>query len=268
MFNSATSKILTHYWHFIKLSLLSGFLNSHGLINIMVLLCIVGTCAATYLAQTFNYGVVCKVNDRTALITTIIISLITIWRVSKQRKLATALLIMQKVQATNAFVTEIPSFIYKSKSTTENTFSGFKIDLSWDHANFILICVILLIIIVYTLTTCKNENRSKICLEVSSSTACVLVDIHCLPMCLTNYHIEVPTSISDLEIIDNCLKPKLIVAWPGFSIKNTITLQMVPINSEIPLTIFQAYKLKKILSKPFFVYLYTFHFGTMTPIRQ
>lgn len=200
--------------------------------------------------------------------TTVLLSVIMLWTVFKLRKVSAALLVLQNITHTKAMSTGVPSFVYKSKTAnSELTSTGINIDLSWDHANFILLGVILLLMVVYLWKKCQNKTKSKICLEVTSGKHCVLIDIHSLPVCLSNYDINVPASISDLDIIYNCLTHMLTVSWPGFSIRNKLTDESIPISSEIPLSIPTAQKLKHILSKPFFVHIYSYQFGILTDIR-
>lgn len=59
-----------------------------------------------------------------------------IWTICKVRNLSAALLLVQNIQKCKAFTTDVPSFIYKSKSdnivSTENPFT---IDITLEHVN-------------------------------------------------------------------------------------------------------------------------------------
>lgn len=59
---------MVHYWHFIKVSLLSGFAIGRGLISILMLLSIAWSCAASSdIVQRLNYGVIFKETDKVIL---------------------------------------------------------------------------------------------------------------------------------------------------------------------------------------------------------
>ena len=198
---------------------------------------------------------------------TLLLSAVTVWSVCKIRSLTTALLIVQKVQKAKSMATELPSFIYKSKiKTIEEPKFNFDIDISWDQANFMLLSILVLIAFVYLWRKFKYHRTSKLCLEIVSDNHCVFVDIHSLPMCPSNYQIQVPESITGLEVTTKCFIPTLHVSMPGCIIKNTITDESIHIPSEIKLNIWTSFKLKKILSKPFFTYLYTSHSGILSQI--
>lgn len=173
-----------------------------------------------------------------------------------------------QIQKVNGMATELPSFIYKSKpKPTENPGINFDIDISWDQANFLLLSIVVIIAFVYIWRKLKQDRTSKLCLEVVSGNHCVLVDVHSLPMCLSNYHIQVPESITGLELSNDCFFPKLHVSWPGFAITNTLTDEKITIPSEIKVSLWTGIKLKKTFSKPFFTYLHTYHSGILSPIK-
>ena len=202
---------------------------------------------------------------------TIILTVVLVWTIFKLRKLTTALLVVERVQKTKALVTDIPSFIYEAKLNELNKDSStidFSIDLTWEQTNFILLCSLLTIIVVYLWKCYKLKHKSKLCLEITCGTKCSLIDIIQLPVCPSYYDINVPLSITDLEVKGHWYSPKLYVSWPGFSIRNTLTDDVTIINSELSIDIFTARTLRTTSAKPFFVYMYKLHHGVLIPIRQ
>ena len=141
-------------------------------------------------------------------------------------------------------------------------------NITWDHANFVILVCILITILIFLKRHFQFKTNSKLCLEVTCGTHCILLDIIHLPMCPSHYEIQVPSAISDLQIKGHWYSPKLHISWPDFSIKNTTSDKTIHIKSAIPLNVFQARKLRRILSKPFFVYIYKLHHGIMIPIRS
>ena len=117
---------------------------------------------------------------------TIILTVVLTWTIFKLRKLTTALLVVERVQNARAVVTDIPSFIYNAKSSKQNEISStidFSIDLTWEQANFILICSLFTIIVVYLWKCYQQKHKPKLFLEITCGTECSLIDIIQLPMC-------------------------------------------------------------------------------------
>ena len=96
------------------------------------------------------------------------------------------------------------------------------------------------------------KRKSKICLEITSEHSCILIDVIQLPMCPSFYEINIPTSISDLEVKGDWYSPKLHVKWPEFTIKDSKSSTIKTIKSELCITFWQAFKLKSILKDTFF----------------
>ena len=193
-----------------------------------------------------------------------------VWTIFKIRKLSAGLLIIERVQKAQALVTDVPSFIYhtNNKPTQEYSTIGFSIQMTWDKANFILLCVLITCIVIFLWKRYQFKTRSKICLEITCGKMCALLDIMQLPMCPSYYHINVPYSINELSVQGNWYSPKLHLSWPNFTIKNTLNDDIIHVKAAIDINVFSAYRLKKILAKPYFVYVYKLHHGVMIPIRQ
>lgn len=194
---------------------------------------------------------------------------ILFWTICKVRKLTATLVLLQNIQTCKAAITEIPSFIYKSnKEPAVEAADNFYIDITWDHVNFFMLITLFCLTVCIIWKLFQNKPASKLCLEVTCGSKCVILDIITLPMCPMHYDINVPVSITNFDITGHWYSPRLSVLWPGFSIKNVLTNQVIHIQSEIHVSILNAYKLKYIFAKPFFVYLYKFHNGIMIPIRS
>ena len=193
-----------------------------------------------------------------------------VWTVFKIRKLSAGLLLVEKVQNAKALVTDVPSFIYKSKfkPNQESSTISFSFEMTWDKANCIILCVLFIFIAISFWKRCQMKRQSKLCLEVTGGKMCTLLDIIQLPMCPSYYHINVPYSINKVEVKGHWYAPKLHVSWPNFTIRNTSNDDIVHIKSSISISFWNAYKLKKILSKNYFVYVYKYHHGVMIPIRD
>ena len=201
---------------------------------------------------------------------TIILSVLLGWTIFKLRKLTAALLVVQKVQECKSMATDIPSFIYDKPIDVleeDSTYSS-SINFTWEHAYFSLLVTLCVIMVIFLWKHYQLKCKSKLFLEITCGQKCVLLEVMQLPMCPTYYSIQIPTSISDLEIKGPWYSPKLHVSWPEFTITNSLTDQLTHVKSEIKISLLTAIKLRYILSKPFFVYLYKQHYGVMIPIRH
>ena len=193
-----------------------------------------------------------------------------VWTIFKIRKLSAGLLVVERVQNARALVTNVPSFIYntKVKPSQESSTISFSIEMTWDKANFIILCLLFACIAVYLWKRYQMKTKSKIILEITGGKMCTLLDIVQLPMCPSYYDINVPYSINGLEGKGHWYSPKLHVSWPNFTVKNTQTQDTIHNKSAISVNIVSAYRLKKKLTKPYFVFVYKQHHGIMIPIRQ
>ena len=89
-----------------------------------------------------------------------------------------------------------------------------------------------------------------------------------LPICQASFKVHVPFDISNL-MVHGTMKPKLTVSWSNFAVQNLQTNKIVCVPHEIPVSIFKAFKLRKILQQPYHVFVYQTHNGyTITPLRQ
>lgn len=201
---------------------------------------------------------------------TALLSVITFWSVCKLRKLSASILLLQNAQMARSFPTELPSFEYKTKHlVTSDTNSLINFDVTFDHINLILLSIITILLLFQLWKKSTVKSKSKICLEITSGKECVLIDVHCLPRCMSDYHIETPDVIENLTVsYDYWILPKLFVSWPGFHIKNNSNEQIIQIQSEFNINPLTAIKLRHILRKPFFVYLYKKHYGNLEILRD
>ena len=85
-------------------------------------------------------------------------------------------------------------------------------------------------------------------------------------MCPSQYIVKTPTDISMFEIVGPWYNPRLSVCWPEFSIINKITDKTLAVPTEIPVSIFTAYRISKILKHTFDVYLFKYHGNIVTPL--
>ncbi|WAR04280.1 Y068-like protein [Mya arenaria] len=186
----------------------------------------------------------------------------------KLRKLYVVVGVLLQSKGSMAFTTNLPSFIYTPKPT-ESQSSGLnlQIDLSLDQANFILLCAILFFISVVIYRYFRFQHISKLCLEITCGRQCVLIDVVTLPMCPAHFNIHVPSDINSLHV-EGCFSPKLNVFWPDFEISDNLSKKSVVIPSKLKLNIFESFKIKQILKRPYHVYLYKVHHGFMMPITN
>ena len=107
-------------------------------------------------------------------------------------------------------MTNVPSFIYnpKVKPSQESTTISFSVEMTWDKANFIILCLLFACIACIALYLWKRYQmkKSKIILEITGGKMCTLLDIVQLPMCPSYYDINVPYSINEPRQANLCLR--------------------------------------------------------------
>ena len=88
-----------------------------------------------------------------------------------------------------------------------------------------------------------------------------------LPLCPTQCLIQVPSSITNLNVHGSCLSSTLKVRWPDFYVLNGVTGQKLKVPEKIKVSVFQHSKLKSLLNKSFFVHIYIAHNGFLQYIN-
>lgn len=201
---------------------------------------------------------------------TVVMTVLLFWIMFRVRKLSIALSVMQAAQPCKALATEIPSFIYQSvpKNTNSDQTITFSVNLTWEHANFIVLVTIVFALLLILYKYLRNRHRSTLCLEVAAGKQCVLLDVMELPLCLSNLDVQTPNLIENLVLRSSVCSSVLTVSWPDFKIKNKLNDDVLSVENEIPVCWYQVPCLKQILRKTFLVQLYTRHQGIMIPINN
>ena len=201
---------------------------------------------------------------------TIALTALLIWTILKYKKLATSVTVLNKIQNCKGMATNIPSFIYvqPAKPIKEENVLKLPESITWEHAFFALLTTLIVIVLIMLWKHYQFKCKSKICLEITCGYQCVLIDVVQLPMCSSYYDILVPASISDIDVKGHWYAPKLQVFWPDFIIKSSLTNEEISIPSKLNISLWTAFKLRTVLKKKFFVYLYKRHYGIMIPIRH
>ena len=154
-----------------------------------------------------------------------ITTLINVYMFYKIRALSAIVLLLQQLGSVKAFATGLACFIYVH-STEPNVTSTFDIStfLSWDCCIFVLLVLnsSLLIYLLYKIL--YKPNKKLILLEVTNFKRCVFIPVVGLPLCVLHIDIQVPLSISDLEIAGTWYAPILYVKWQGFTVTNNNNL--------------------------------------------
>lgn len=194
-------------------------------------------------------------------------TVLLIWMFYKVKKMSAALFFLQQSRHIKALPSTLPSFLYTHKSESGATSSfDFDITLSWEHANFIFLCLNTILLLVIVLRFIKFRKAPRLLIEITSMEQCIFLPIMKLPLCPSHSKINVPSIISELNICGSWLSPKLKINWEEFSIKNELTEEMYMVPTKLPLNLWQKYKLAKILKSPFFIHLHTEHSGYLSPI--
>lgn len=197
----------------------------------------------------------------------ILLSITVAWMFFKMRKMAMTILVLQQAQCIKSLSTEVPSLLYTAASKqAQSAIVQIDFDLSWEHAIFLLGVINLVFIIFYNCKQTLCRNHSVIQLEVTNGEFCVLVPVITLPMCPSYCQIAVPSDISALQLTGPWYNKSLSLAWSKFSLTNLVNRKSLVIPTKLHITAIQYFKLRRILSKPFFVYLHVEHNGFLKAI--
>ena len=191
------------------------------------------------------------------------------WMYFRLRKLSMTLLMLQQTQLADTMST-LPSFIYKQVQSTDTSDSQtyFNLTLSWNHAIFLLTTLILILIIAIL---AKLHRRIKydapwLYVEIASQDECLLMPVIRLPLCPAECKFQLPSTIGSLLVIGNKFAPQMNISWPNFAVTNKQNGQNMLVPETFDLSFIHAYKLKKMLNKPFFVHMYVAHSGFLKQI--
>ena len=191
-----------------------------------------------------------------------------VWTVFKLRAMAATIAVLQQARNVRGLPTTLPSFIYKTEkpvipNSTLDMFDFNVTVISWEHAifAFLVIICLLLICILYKMKS-KNYDEPRICIEITNTQQCILIELATLPLCPSQCNIQVPPSVVDIDVEGSFYNPTLISKWENFTITDSITQKVVTVPERKSIRISEALKLKSIIKHPFFVYIYLKHHGS------
>lgn len=104
-------------------------------------------------------------------------------------------------------------------------------------------------------------------MKVTNTQQCVLIDIATLPLCPSHCTIQSPTSIVDIDVGRSFCKPLLVAKWENLTISDNITQKVVLVPEVNRIKFLQARKLRFMIKRPFFVYLYLKHHGMLEKLH-
>ena len=176
---------------------------------------------------------------------------------------------LARVSPAKAMPSGVPLFVYTTvPSSSKPPIFNITVDLTLEQVNFILLCAVVVAWFVVLFRYIRRLKQAVIFLEVASGNLSVLIPVMVLPLCPSSTYIRTPASILDLDVQGSSLRPMLHVSWSEFTIRNRITNKPVTVPELIPIGYYEAYKLKKILKRPFLVQLYKKHYGIMIPMHD
>ena len=197
--------------------------------------------------------------------------LTTVWSCLKIRKLLVALALLNNIKSTTAITTSpIPSFIYKVKAKTSDTSTlpTISIDLTWEHA-ILFVCLLHFAFVLFKFFKKHYFYRKTfLMLELTSGDSCIILPVISLPLCPAFCRIKSPSDISHFNIQGAWYNRKLTFSWPDFSIEDSRNHKTLNIPNTVNLTFSQSLKVRKMIKKPFFVYIYILHKGHLIPVTS
>lgn len=191
------------------------------------------------------------------------------WTIIRLRNMAATIAILKQCKSVTSLPTSAPSFIYKTEKPANLESNGVLWDfdiavLSWEHAifAFLVFMCILIISILFKLRS-KSHVEPKLCIEITNTQRCIIIDLATLPLCPSHCMIQAPTSITDIDVGGSYLQPTLISKWENFTITDSISQKTISVSEVKEISILEARKLKAIIKHPFFVHLYVWHHGNL-----
>ena len=200
-------------------------------------------------------------------ISTVSLALV-VFKVFKLRAIAATIAGLTKTGKVKALPTTLPSFTYKTEKpvipNSEWEIFDFNVTIiSREHAifAFLVLILVLLICILFKLKA-KNNDESKICIEITNTQKCFIIELATLPLFPSHCNVQVPASIVDIDVGGSFTSPTLISKWENFTITDTITNKVVAVPQRRNISILEAVKLSSIVKHPFFVNVYLRHHGS------
>lgn len=200
--------------------------------------------------------------------TAIFSTIIAFYSFCKMRKLAVALLILQQVKMVKSISTEIPSFIYKPV-TSEPVVSEAvdpKLLISWDHVLFLFSIINIAMLCINIWKFSFWQKHSNLMLEITPGESCLFVPLIKLPFCATYCQVNLPSDVSCVHIVGPFYNPKLSLTFIDFNIANNFDSVSIKVPSMVRVSLLQSIKLRAILKKPFFVFIYVQHSGFLSKL--
>ena len=186
----------------------------------------------------------------------------------QHQKLAASLLLLKQGTKAKALQTTLPSFIYtkRPEPTTNDTFN-FDITLSWEHANFIFLVINTILLLVLLFKLINRRKAPKLILEITSLKTCMFIPVMTLPLCPSHAALDIPENVSNIRVCGSLLFPTLQIDWAGFTIDDELTDTKYQVPSEVTLTIWQSYTLRRMINQTFFINILTTHNGYVSQLH-
>lgn len=125
-----------------------------------------------------------------------------------------------------------------------------------------------LFLIYFFYTVSVRRNNPTLCLEITNTKRSILVELIILPLCPSHCKTSAPKSISDVDITGHCLAPRLKIQWLNFTMVNKMSDKLIDLLACVSLTFRQAHLIKKIMKRPFFVFLHFKHHDLLIPLEN
>lgn len=177
------------------------------------------------------------------------------------RKLTFALMLLSGTPVSKS--QHVPIIHYESQNLDNavpdlsSTCSVFQYDSNVFSMLLLLCLTLILIRFIYRKI---YTNHTTISVELTTGSSCVSIPLLHLPLCPPYWSIEYPSKLSNFSVKGR-FSPKLNVSWTVFHVTNRFTDKVLIVPDIIPISYLQAYKITKILKRPFIAFLTLTHDG-------
>ncbi|XP_013394663.1 uncharacterized protein LOC106162084 isoform X1 [Lingula anatina] len=166
------------------------------------------------------------------------------------RQLALIVALLKKARG-NDIVPTMPYWLLDSTTKTNDKLKELVIMDSMKFPILIMQIVITIIFLIFLVEQIKRNffksKRNTLALEISNNEQCISLPIRKLSLCPKYWVFQSHQSYFDILKVEGTYSPHLTIDWHCLQITNIITNEIVILERAIPLSMFTAFKLKKLL---------------------
>lgn len=179
----------------------------------------------------------------------------------KLRSLTSMLILLQNAKPVQLAPTSEKSNVLSYFSSTPTILDSHDQEAQnyaqeWQYLLIVSIIITIMCIIMVSIFKVirRHHHHTTLCIELSTGSSCVLVEIMSLPMCPKYWHFQASEFIENV-CIKGYVKPHVQINWESITITNTKTKQIIPMVKTVPVHPIKAFQVRKMLKEHCNVFL-------------